>query len=548
MSEPADSPLATSVGQVPLDRLRTIFDGMYDGVWLVDSDGETTYANDAIASMLGTTSEEMHGHPITDYLSEESRDVAVALIDSERGIGPERVDLRFVRANGEDLWTLVAASPVSTADGTFMGSMLNVSDVIGKRAAQNQALQNQKLEAIGGFAAGISHDFNNLLTAIRGFAELAAAATAADSPIRSDLDQVIASADQAHRITSKLLAFTRRQVLTPVAVDPGQVIVDMLPILRPLLSDDIDIAFEPGSGTWILIDPVALEQILVNLAVNARDAMPRGGRLVITVDDVDGYGRPALGADAPRIEAVRIRIEDTGVGMDEPTIARIFDPFYTTKPMGKGTGLGLSTVYGLISQMNGRITVESVPGKGSTFSIVLPRLHPEGFANLPADGADGLPDAEMDEADAGVVLMVEDDEGVREFSRRVLTGAGHTLLTSANGVQALKAAAKWNGRIDVLLTDVIMPGMRGPVLVAKIREIRPDIAVIYMSGYAAETLPGLDGPGVPAAFLAKPFAADALLDVVALRIALRRKTTRDRGGESIPTTPAGQLLSAKPQQ
>ncbi|MBA2382226.1 MAG: PAS domain S-box protein [Chloroflexi bacterium] len=511
----------TSVGQVPMERLRTIFDGMFDGVWLVGGDGCTTYANEAIAGMLGTTPGAMHGRPITDFLSQEFRAVAEALIDGQRASSGERVDLRFLRANGDDLWTLVAASPITTAEGSYVGSMLNVSDVTGKRAAQNQALQNQKLEAIGGFAAGISHDFNNLLTSIRGFAELAAAAIPATSVAREDLERVIVSADCARQITGKLLAFTRHQILTPVPADAAQVIADMLPILQPLVSDDIEIELESAAtGAWILVDPVALEQILVNLAINARDAMPNGGHLRIAIDEVEPRGRQALGADGHRPASVRIRITDSGIGMDEKTVAHIFDPFFTTKDIGKGTGLGLSTVYGLISQMHGEIEVVSELGSGSTFSILLPLMpaSPDMPAMTPLTRRRSPRTAKP-----GVVLMVEDNTSVREFARRVLAGAGHTALTASDANAALDTASHRIGTIDVLLTDVVMPGMRGPVLAAKIRELRPDISVIYMSGYAAEALPGLDGLAPSATFLSKPFTAANLLDAVARGVAVGHK-------------------------
>ncbi len=529
---PTDTSLApgrqtTSVGQVPMERLRTIFDGMFDGVWLVGSDGSTTYANEAIAGMLGTTPDEMQGRLITDFLSQEFRAIAEALIHNQRRSTGERVDLRFLRANGDDLWTLVAASPITTAEGAYVGSMLNVSDVTGKRVAQNQALQNQKLEAIGGFAAGISHDFNNLLTAIRGFAELAAAGIPADSPARQDLGQVIESADMARRITGKLLAFTRHQVLTPIAVDAGQVISDILPILQPLLSDAIEVELDgTASGCWILVDPVALEQILVNLAVNARDAMPNGGRLRIEIDEIEARGREALGAHGTAPASVRIKVTDTGIGMDEATVARIFDPFFTTKDLGKGTGLGLSTAYGLISQMHGEIHVHSEPGTGSTFSIVLPRIEPTPAQDAAFRPTGDTGDFQLRVAQPGVVLMVEDNSSVREFARRVLAGAGHRALTAPDATAALDTARQWSGDIDVLLTDIVMPGLRGPALAAKVRELRPDIGVIFMSGYAAEALPGMEGRALVGTFLSKPFTAATLLDCVARAIAGRRTSAQ----------------------
>ena len=509
MLEPAGTAGQTSVGQVPMERLRTIFDGMFDGVWLIGGDGRTTYANDAVAGMLGVTPAEMQGRLITDFLSEEFRAVAQALLDEQRTSGGERVDLRFVRSNGDDLWTLVAASPILTAEGAYVGSMLNVSDVTGKRAAQNQALQSQKLEAIGEFAAGISHDFNNLLTSIRGFAELARVEVGDDSPAVGDLDQVIASADRARGITNKLLAFIHRQVLVPIRVDPARIITDLLPILRPLLSEGVEVTVhaQPG-GPSILIDPVALEQILVNLAINAHDSMPAGGTLTIRLDHIKGHGRQALGADAPRSPSVRLRISDTGVGMDEATLARAFDPFFTTKDSGKGTGLGLSTVHGLVTQSGGEIHVESRPGAGTSFTILLPAV--EGVTEQVASKSA----ATSGQPVVGVVLLVEDWASVRELTRRILTRAGHTVLVADDGDVALRVAADWAAPIDVLLTDVVMPGMRGPALAESLLKLRPEMSVIYMSGFAADALTEPKALGRNAAFLPKPFTADTLLAAV----------------------------------
>ena len=505
-----------------MDRLRTIFDGMFDGVWLIGGDGGTTYVNDAMAGLLGLTPDDMHGHPITEFLSEEFRAVAQAMINRQRLSPGERVDMRFLRADGGDLWTLVAASPIVSADGQFVGSMLNVSDVTGKRAAQNQAMQNQKLEAIGAFAAGISHDFNNLLTSIRGYAELAHGELPEDSTIRADLDQVIASADRAQAITSRLLAFTRGKALQPVVIDPGQVLLDMLPMLRSLLTEDIEVVLDVTPGkAWVRIDPVVLDQVVVNLAVNAQDAMLAGGTLTISMDEVEGRPPQAIGSGDARAPSVRIRVHDSGAGMDEATLEHLFDPFFTTKDVGKGTGLGLSTVYGLIGQSGGTITVASEKDMGSTFSIYLPlvsadaTIHPE------------APVITVPDLGVGVVLMVEDEAAVREFARRVLERAGHTLITAGDGAEALRVADTWDGTIDVLLTDIVMPGMHGQALATRLLVGRPDTRVIFMSGYAEEAIPALDRVAQPAVFLAKPFSAATLDQAVAREIAVARARRED---------------------
>jgi PAS domain S-box-containing protein len=511
----SDVPMHTSVGQVPMERLRTIFDGMFDGVWLIGSDSRTTYVNEAMAGLLGTTTEAMYGHPITEYVSEEYQATAEAMIGRQPMNRSERVDVRFLRADGGDLWTLVAASPLVNVDGSYVGSMLNVSDVTGKRAAQNQALQNQKLEAIGAFAAGISHDFNNLLTSIRGYTELAHAELP-EGGIRADLDQVIASADRAQAITGRLLAFTRGQALQPIVVDPGRVLLDMMPMLRSLLSEDVEVLMdvEPGRS-WVRIDPVALDQVFVNLAVNAEDAMQGGGTLTIAMDEIAAQPPEALGGGEAHGPSVRIRISDSGAGMDATTLTRLFDPFFTTKDLGKGTGLGLSTVYGLIGQSGGTINVESAVGQGSAFTILLPTV-PLG-AEAPVE-----PDAHAPNGGLGIVLMVEDEPSVREFARRVLDRAGHTLLTADNGDEALRVAAAWERSIDILLTDIVMPGMHGQVLAAKLLKARPKIRVIFMSGYAEDSIPPVDRLATPAVFLAKPFSSATLTEAVAREVAKAR--------------------------
>jgi nitrogen-specific signal transduction histidine kinase/ActR/RegA family two-component response regulator len=396
--------------------------------------------------------------------------------------------------------------------------MLNVSDVTGKRAAQNQAMQNQKLEAIGAFAAGITHDFNNLLTSIRGYAELAHAELPEDSPVRADLVQVIDSADRASAITGRLLAFTRGQALQPLVVDSGRILLDMLPMLRPLLSEDIEVVLDVvPDQSWIRIDPVALDQILVNLAVNAQDAMPAGGTLTIALDEVEARPPEALGGREARGPSVRIRVGDTGLGMDEATLDHLFDPFFTTKDIGRGTGLGLSTVYGLIAQSGGSVTVDSEAGEGTTFTILLPK------AELEQPSQPIALDALARDTGVGVVLMVEDDHSVREFARRVLERAGHTLLTAENGDDALRTAAGWPTTIDVLLTDIVMPGIHGQTLAAMLLKDRPDVRVVFMSGYAEDAIPALDRLATPSAFLAKPFNAVALSQIVAREIALARQ-------------------------
>lgn len=530
---PVGQLMNTSVGQVPMDRLRSVFDGMFDGVWLVAPDGKTTYTNGAMAGLLGSTPNKMRGRPMTDFL-DEARWLEVAeFLARQRTHSGERMELKLRREDGSDLIGVVAGSPITTHEGAFVGTMLNVSDVTAKRAMDEQAIQSQRLEAIGQFAGGIAHDFNNLLTSIQGYAELARASIREGDPVGKDIDQVLASAERAAAITRKLLAFTRRQILMPVDVDPAQVIEDLVPILKPLMGDDVHIELEfQATHGWIRVDPTQLEQVIVNLAVNARDAMPTGGAVTISVADIQTTDPDRPDPDLSAGPFVRISVSDTGTGMDDATRARIFDPFYTTKSLGRGTGLGLSTVLGIVAQSGGQIHVETAPGMGSTFHVDLPRV-----------GASVAPRRRhLDEptpSRSGVVLLAEDDPSVREFARRSLEGAGYTVLAADGAEQALRASERWAEAIDVLVTDLVMPCGGGPELAAGIRMHRPTIGVVFTSGYSEDAVDRGAELGELGEFLPKPFSVGALRRAVGRAADARRQSAAERLAQESPCIPPG---------
>jgi two-component system, cell cycle sensor histidine kinase and response regulator CckA len=515
--------LATSVGQVPMDRLHWIFDGMFDGVWLVAEDGRTTYANRAMAGLLGSTPRKMRGRPMADFLDGEIRADVAGFLERQRVQAGERIQLRLRRIDGGVLIGNVAGSPITTADGTFVGTMLNVSDVTGKHSIDAQMVQNQRLEAIGQFAGGIAHDFNNLLTSIQGYTQLVMATMAPDDPNLRDMAQVIASADRASAITRKLLAFTRRQVLLPADVDPARVVRDLVPILAPLLGDGVTMVLDVKPGChWVHVDPTQLEQVIMNLAVNARDAMPAGGAVTISIHDLEAPDPNRPDPDLSAGPFVRISVTDTGTGMDEITRGRIFDPFFTTKEPGKGTGFGLSTVFGIVGQSGGQIQVETSLGVGSTFHVDLP-LASISLVPRPSQASAATIAAE------GMVLVVEDDPAVREFTRRSLERAGYSVFAVAEAEQALRASEHWSARIDVLLTDLVMPGLRGTELAATIKGTRPDIGVVLMSGFADGAADPARDAGSVLQFLPKPFTVEALIDAVGLAaVAGRDRAARQR--------------------
>jgi signal transduction histidine kinase len=375
-----------------------------------------------------------------------------------------------------------------------------------QRQLHLQLAQAQKMDAIGKLAGGIAHDFNNMLTAILGYASLILESVPPKSSVHEEATQIKRAAESAAALTQKLLAFSRRQVLQPQQISLRDLLDDLLPLLRRLLGAQIVLESNTEDDLWpIVADPVHVEQSIVNLAINARDAMPDGGRLQIAACNVPRGDRRAEQVVAPG-DYVRLTVKDSGIGMDEATRGRMFEPFFTTKPTGKGTGLGLSTVYGIVKQSGGHITVESAPGSGTSIELLLPRA-PAGsrVAAAPIVHERPVPGHET-------VLLVEDDGAVRELARATLDRHGYRLLCASSSEEALQLMEKFNGPIALLLTDVVMPGIQGPDLAVKIRLMRPGIRVLFMSGYAAETL--TEEMLRDASHLQKPFSAAVLARTV----------------------------------
>jgi PAS domain S-box-containing protein len=514
------SGLVTSVGQVPAERLRTIFDGMFDGVWLVSERGTTTYANAAMAELLGTSSGAMRDREITDFMDPEQWAAMTGFLKRQRKHAGERMELRFRRIDGSALFGIVAGSPITTSEEVYVGTMLNVSDVTGKRSIDAQVVQNQRLEAVGQFAGGIAHDFNNLLTAIQGYTQMAIDNLPPGDPIRHDLAQVMASSERATAITSKLLAFTRRQILLPVDVDPAVVVAGMLPILAPLLGDIVISVEVNANHAWVRVDPSQLEQVIMNLALNARDAMPSGGTVTISLHNLEGADPERPDPDLTAGPFVRISVSDTGIGMDDETKAQIFDPFYTTKIEGQGTGFGLSTVFGIVAQSGGQVQVETALGQGSTFHIDLPRVVGRVGAAKPEQRAEVR-------RGSGAVLLAEDDPAVRLFARRSLESAGYTVFAAAGAAEAIHASENWSSSIEVLVTDIVMPGMHGNDLAKVIRKARPGIGIVLMSGYTDHALAQGKDLG-EFEFLNKPFTIAALTNAVGRAADRYRHSTAER--------------------
>jgi len=376
-----------------------------------------------------------------------------------------------------------------------------------RRRLEDQLLQAQRMEAVGQLAAGVAHDFNNVLTAVLGSSELLLLDTPVGSTTREEIEIIRDAATRAQDLIRQLLAFSARQVLQPVVLDLNALVDNVHKMLRRLIGEDITLAamLAPGLGR-VRADPGQLEQVLVNLAVNARDAMPGGGRLALTTANVD-VEPPPPGADAggpvPPGRYVVLQVTDTGSGMDAITQARIFEPFFTTKPRGRGTGLGLATVYGVVRQSGGHIAVESAPGAGTTFRMYLPRVDaPLAAATAPQRAAAA--------AGSGTILLVEDERLVRVLARKVLEQAGYRVLAAEGGAQALELARGHSGVIDLLLTDVVMPEMSGREVVRRLLQERPAVRVLYMSGYSDEAVAQHGVLDAGTSFIAKPFTPTTL--------------------------------------
>ena len=373
---------------------------------------------------------------------------------------------------------------------------------------EEQLRQSQKMEAVGQLAGGVAHDFNNLITVITGYCQLLLKTLEPDTMPRQNVQEIMRAGDRAAVMVRQLLTFSRRQVVEPQVIDLGEVIADIDKMLRRVIGEDVELIIAPGTELdRVETDPGQMEQVIMNLAVNARDAMPDGGRLIIETANVEldpAYADQHAGVrPGPH---VMLAVSDTGTGMDAETRARIFEPFFTTKERGKGTGLGLSTVYGIVKQSNGHIGVYSEPGAGTTFKIYLPRTDAE---SRPEERS--LPEVEEELDGSEAILVVEDDETVRQLVQRALEERGYSVRVAQDGDEGLRIGAREGEKIDLLLTDVIMPGLRGYQLAEQLLAGRPDLKVLYMSGYTDRAFSAQELKGTNADFLAKPIVPDDML-------------------------------------
>jgi PAS domain S-box-containing protein len=527
----AASITAWRLNEIVRSRYHLILDSAGDGIYGLDRRGRITFVNAAAARMLDRSPIRLvgrfeqaaltlvgPGQPGADATGSPGQ----ATLADGTAHGAAGAELR--RADGATLYVDYVSTPVRER-GDLVGVVVAFQDVTERRRAEDalreseeRLRQSQKMEAVGQLAGGVAHDFNNLMTVVIGFSELVLSQPSSTEVDRRYVEQIARAGERATDLTRQLLAFSRQQVLEPEILELNEAVASTEQMLARVIGEDVELVteLEPSSGR-VRADRGQIGQVILNLAVNARDAMPRGGRLRIATREVE-LTTPIAGTHGtlrPGSYTV-LEVSDTGTGMDEATQARIFDPFFTTKERGKGTGLGLSTVYGIIAQSGGQLRVESAPGRGTTFRIYLPRV-----AATEAEG----PAAEREAASAPhslggheTILLVEDEEDVRRLVQHVLQDSGYVVLAAGNVEEALRVASGRPGSIDLLLTDVVMPGLSGPDLAERLRATQPSAAVLYMSGYTDHEAVHQAASGGGHAFLQKPFKPDLLVRSVRQRL------------------------------
>ncbi len=496
-------------------RLASIIDSSEDAIIGKDLNGIVTTWNRGAERIYGYTAEEMVGKSISTIAPKERPDEIPGILERiGRGESVEHFETARITKDGRHLTVSISVSPMRDTSGTVIGASVIARDITDQKRAEDQLRQAQKMEAVGRLAGGVAHDFNNVLGIITACTELLRGRV--DARTSEYIENIQTAAQRGASLTRQLLAFSRRQAIQPTIFDLNEQLNEVAKLLRPLMGDDVELIMQHRSTSAIVeTDPIQFDQIVLNLAVNARDAMPHGGKLILetAAADFDEH----FVRQHPQVtpgKYVLLAVSDTGLGMDEATVSRIFEPFYTTKDVGKGTGLGLATVYGIVRQSGGYIWVYSEPGRGTTFKIYLPSVEHKIGLNSQVDVETDLP-----KGVGTTILLVEDDDTMRGLTRKLLEEHGYAVIEAHGGQSALERVNQDHVRIDLMLTDVVMRGMSGPELGLKLSQSHPDLKIVYMSGYTGELISQHDTlqPGV--VLLEKPFTRNALLKT--LHTALR---------------------------
>jgi len=497
------------------ERYRHLVENSHDIIYSLSPEGVFTYVSPSWTPLLGHCAADVVGRPFGDFVHPDDLNSCTDAIWRALGTdaGESGVEYRVRHADGSWRWHRGAGLVLRDASGNVVALQGNAADVTDRRRAEEakERLQAalvgaQRMESVGRLAGGVAHDFNNMLGVIVGHAEMALELDRS-GPTGSHLQEIRKAALRSADLTRQLLAFARRQTIAPRVLDLNEVVTNMLRILKRLIGEDIDLVWTPGEGLWpIRMDPSQIDQILANLCVNARDAISGVGRIVIETENVlldDAYCAGHLGFIPGSY--VQLAVSDDGCGMDGETLRHVFEPFFTTKGLGQGTGLGLATVYGVVRQNEGFVNVYSEPGQGTTFRIYLPRHESEG---IPASREAEAPGA----ANRGgeTLLLVEDEPAILNMGRAMLERMGYRVLAAGSPGEALRQVREWEGRIDLLLTDVIMPEMNGRDLATGLVSLYPDMGCLFMSGYTANAIAHHGVLDEQVFFIQKPFSTNDL--------------------------------------
>jgi two-component system cell cycle sensor histidine kinase/response regulator CckA len=492
------------------EKYRLVVESSLQGI-VIFQNQRIVFVNPAMCQIMGYSAAELTSFSAEQILATVHPEDRAAAIERSRARGQGQLvsphyEYRIVRRDGSVRCIETFTRPMVYENEA--GSLSISLDITERKQLEEQLRQAQKLEAIGRLAGGIAHDFNNILTVIKGYTGLLLQDLDAHNPLTADIGQIEKSAERAAALTRQLLAFSRKQVLQPVVLDFNAIVSNMDKMLQRLIGEDIILTtlLDPALGQ-IKADPGQIEQVLLNLAANARDAMPQGGKLTIETKNIylnKRYARQHL--DVKAGPYIMLAMSDTGSGMDEETRSHMFEPFFTTKEQGKGTGLGLATVHGIVIQSGGHIGVSSEPGQGTTFKVYLPRA--EGAY---ASAKPKLQSSILAKRGSETILLVEDEALVREFARRTLLNEGYLVLEASYGEEAIRVAQQHQGSIDLLVTDLVMPGgMSGRQLAERLIPLRQAMKVLYMSGYTDDALVRHGVFEADIAFLQKPFSPDHL--------------------------------------
>ena len=496
-------------------RFKRFFDEAPLGIVRVDSAGRIADANAAFRRMLGVAPEEVEGSPLIGFVRDDDRAEVQGRLErlaagTEEGQGgaTRALDVHL-RGSGREVIASLFITRLEQGRGGPSHVVLHFFDMTDQKKLEMQFAQSQKMQAVGQLAGGIAHDFNNLLTAMIGFCDLLLLRHQPGDSSFADIMQIKQNSNRAANLVRQLLAFSRQQTLQPKVLDITDVLSELSHLLRRLIGENIELKMTHGRDLHLVkVDQGQLEQVIINLAVNARDAMPHGGRLAIhTANETLSAPETRGGETLLAGDYVRVDVADTGMGIAKENLSRIFEPFFSTKEVGSGTGLGLSTVYGIVKQTGGYVFVDSSPGNGATFTIYLPRWR--GDVREAAAAVSEEP-RRADLTGVGTVLLVEDEDAVRLFSARALRNKGYKVVEAKTGESALQLLGSFEGQIDLPITDVVMPQMDGTTLVRTVREQRPEMKVICISGYAEEQFRRHIDPAAGVHFLAKPFTLEQL--------------------------------------